>query len=309
MKKDMDGFEERYKKERGRRKKSREKIIKKCAYLEGRKEPFTLTVVNGNYTLDSILFKERMFRKGIYTPDELNFFKRVRRHVLDNEVHLMPQFEEQILRSEVRYVDVDVRPSGTVLNDVLEIDLDEAYWKTANLFGVISDDIYKLGAKGTICKQARMTALGTLAKKTGVIKYDGEGFVKETESDPLLENLWFTICKRIGDLMFRASNIAGKEFVFYWVDGIYIINTTENKRKISKMFKDAGYAVKYKKVDKVVFGDKGFTCYDDKLLEGTNEQKKRYFNFPPSKSKRSISYSESLILEEYMNNIINGRKN
>lgn len=282
--------------------KNKDVFRKKIQYLIDRKETFEVVEVNGNYSLKSDLFKEKHFRRGIYTQKELVFIGKVKRHVKKSNVALDPLFRQQVLPDHVSYIDVHIQKEGKVFDNVVEIDLDEAYWQTARILGIISEELYQQGKKGTIGKQARMTALGTLAKKSRVFKYkDGKGNL-EVVSDPLLENLWFTICKRISDVMQKAVKALGKDFIFYWVDGIYLVNTPENVKKVEQIFHESGYSTKYKEIITVSFNEKGFVCQD-------TETKQRPFNYPHYKTKKkALSYLESIELSNFFNQVLSSNE-
>jgi len=143
---DVHNYHERHMAEKKRRSKMRKIFMDKVNYLKGRGEKFTITVTNGNYKLNSDLFKEKTYKKGVYTPSELNFIKAIRKHILSNDIQLLPQFEHQTLKSDIHYVDVALVPVGTLYEDVIEIDIDEAYWKTAHILGVIDDKLYDQGS-------------------------------------------------------------------------------------------------------------------------------------------------------------------
>lgn len=281
---------------------SRETLMKKARYLADRDDEYVIKVVNGNYELISDLFHHRSFRQRDYTPSELQFLRSVRRYVTKNEIHLKPEFETQYYVKDVHYMKVASVPLGKTFENVFEIDIDEAYWKTAHLLGIISDEIYKSGQKGTISKQARLTSLGSLAKKTYYYHFKGKQLTKKRppESNPLLENLWFTICKRVSDVMHECIKEIGDEFIFYWVDGIYVQGNTENLAKCIDIFNKSGYEAKSKRIKSISFHDKGFTCNDF----GTS---KREFNYPKytAKQEKQIPYHESVALKELADKIIN----
>ena len=276
-------------------------LMKKAKYLADRNKEYVVKVINGNYELISELFHHKTVKTSDYTAKELNFIKSVKQYICKNEVYLRPEFEKQYFSEDVHYIKVSRVPLGQTFEDVFEIDIDEAYWKTAHLLGIISDSLYKKGAKGNISKQCRLTALGSLAKKVYYYEFKGKKLVRvKTDKDPLLENLWFTICKRVSDVMHEAIESLGYDFIFYWVDGIYVKGNVANITKCIEVFNDWGYNSKYKKVQKIHFHDRGFTCNDF----GKSAREFSYPNYS-SKDEKPMAYSKSEGLRSLATKILN----
>ena len=280
---------------------SKKILLDKAKYLADKGEDYTIKVINGNYELISDLFNHKTINKTSYSPPELQFIRSVKRYIIKNDIHLQPQFEKQYFAEDVHYIKVAKVPIGKKFDNVYEVDIDEAYWKTAHLLKIIDDDVYKRGQKGNISKQARLTALGTLAKKVYLYKFKGDKLDKvNTESDPLLQNLWFTICKRVSDVMNQCIKKIGKDFIFYWVDGIYMKGGIQSVSKAEEIFTNQGYNVKFKKIKQIYFHETGFDCND----YGTHI---RHFNYPytTKSGQRILKYMESLELKKLANDIIN----
>ena len=264
-------------------------------------EEYTIKVVNGNYELISKMFTHKTFKKSEYTMDELKFIKSVRGYIKRNEIYNLPHFvDNQIFPEQIHYVKVARVPKFQKFDNVCEVDIDQAYWETAYQLGIVSDEIYVAGSKGNISKKARLTALGSLAKKKYNYKFKGRDLIEMTvEKDELLENLWFTICKRVSDVMNKVIIALNGDFIFYWVDGIYFNNTPENVSKAMSVFIEYGYNSKFKKINQIYFHDTGFTANDYGEI-------KREFSYPNySKKGDTIDYAENFKLATVANKIIN----
>jgi hypothetical protein len=224
-------------------------IHDKALYLSELGEEFTLTRINSTYKLESEYFGYSQSQGDTrLTPKELGFIKRVKNHIMKNEVY--KNFLDPLYHPlDIKYVDVKKRDPETTIDNVIEIDIDEAYWRTSNILGVINDRLYNEGSKQnkTISKLTRLIALGSLAKKIERYKFRGTRLVKhEIIRSTTTQNVWYSICKRVGDLMHEASELAKDNFVLYWVDGIYIKNDPDLVKQIVKIFESNGYAVKFK---------------------------------------------------------------
>jgi hypothetical protein len=284
-----------------KRNKQYEQLLQKQQLLMEMGKEFTIEVVNGNYSLISDLFNAKTFRKSEYTVDELRFVKEVRRHIVKNEVYLQPQFQEnQVFSEDVHYVRVARVPMGKTFKNICEVDIDQAYWETAYQLGIIPEKLYVKGCKGNISKKCRLTALGSLARKKYKYTYKGDKLVDQiVDREPLLENLWFTICKRVSDVMHEVIDALGKDFVFYWVDGIYFDNTPKNVTKVMSVFLNWGYNTKFKKINQIQFHETGFTVNDYGTI-------KREFTYPNySKKGKKVDYAENFKLAQFANKVVN----
>ncbi len=276
-------------------------LLEKQKFLIDMNADYTIKVVNGNYELISEMFAHKTFKKSDYTIDELRFIKSVRLYIKKNEIYLMPQFQDnQVFSTDVHYVRVARVPMFKKFDNVCEVDIDQAYWETAYQLGLIDDAIYVKGSKGNISKKARLTALGSLAKKKYNYHFKGDKLLDTIiEKEPLLENLWFTVCKRVSDVMHNVIAELGSDFIFYWVDGIYFKNTPENVSKAMSVFIDNGYNSKFKKINQIYFHETGFTVNDYGDI-------KREFSYPKyAEQGAKIDYAENFKLASAANKIIN----
>lgn len=226
-----------------------EVIYKKALRLAKLDKEFKLIKVNNTFHLESEYFGNSTSRRSTkMNPSELGFIKRVKNYVVKNEIYL--NFVENFYNpKDIRYISISRKKPASIYENIIEIDIDEAYWKTSHILGVINDAIYHEGSKsgGTMKKNTRLVALGSLAKKIDIYWYKGNSMVKRTqERSVLTENIWYSLCKTISDLMWEAKKIAGNDFFLYWVDGIYIRNKPEKVEAITELFKKHGYQVKYK---------------------------------------------------------------
>lgn len=239
------------------------RIKKKTKVLHKQSMSYTLVVGGSSYTLDSPLFKDKAFSRSNLTNQDLVFIKKVKRHVLKNKIYV--NFLDQYFPSDISYMDVNPNLQNQKFPNAIEIDVNEAYWKTAYILGIIDEAIYEEGKKGKLGKYTRLVALGALAKRvTKFVYVDGKFSHKEEVRSELTENVWYSICKRLSDVMQGAKKILGDDYLFYWVDGIYFINTKANRKKITKYFLKNGYTSKEVETFMVGFGVKWFAVYNEK---------------------------------------------
>lgn len=266
-------------------------IQSKALYLSQIGEEFTLTRINSSFKLESEYFGSSHSRKSHnITPVELGFIRRVKNYIRKNQI-AEKFINNYYYPKDIPYVSVKSYPDGSKFDEIIEIDIDEAYWRTAYLLGVISESLYIEGSKenGKISKLARLVCLGSLAKKIHIYKFKGRRLLKnEAKRSKLTENIWYSICKRVGDLMNEAKQIAGDDFFLYWVDGIYVKNDPELVNKIKSLFTKFNYDVKTKENLEIEYSN------GRAIVKDTISGKKRPFFLSKKTTKPSYFTDEEL---------------
>lgn len=280
-------------------------IFSLASQYQKRGVPFTLTGTNGAYRLhrqdheDSRFYSQ--FKNGL-TPKELGVIRKVKNHILKNDVYL--SYTTYLNPTMITYVDIINQESGTEFNDVYEVDMDEAYWRTAFNKSIISKDIYNYGSKAKDSamdeqdrkrrKMVRLIALGALAKKSKKYIFSGKKIILTdtivSDSVKLTQNIWYSICKHVSDIMLEGKKQLGSDYLMFWVDGIYF-RGEENVSKMKSLFQKYGYEVKIKKIPKVYYQDNICHVVDD-LVDP--EENTRKFNLPKRQAKREQFTREKL---------------
>lgn len=104
-------------------------------------------------------------------------------------------------------------------------------------------------AIGGISKPSRLAAIGTLAKKSLEIEFDGEKEICMPDSkEKATEHLWHAICHGIGQKMDACAKIAGNDFLFFWVDALFVIGDKHNK-EIEEFINKCGHKCTISKLE------------------------------------------------------------
>lgn len=285
-----------------------QQIIKYAKYMSDHKIPYTLSSCNGKYSLKSDFVTERMYERGEWLiPPILGFVNKMNGYMKKNAISA--RFTQQYFEKDIVYMEAPKKPAGTILYDLIEIDIDEAYWKTAYKLGVLSDELYTMeGLREKIeeyrlenkwlkedteklLKRARLVALGSLAKKTVHYEFRGHQMLRAfTEHKYETENIWFTVCKRVSDLMLEIMSQLGSECIFFWVDGIYVRNTPENVSQVENIIHRYGYNSKKKPIHRIEYQERIFTVFEDEAGE-----RKRIFNYVDRNDKRNRRIDPELL--------------
>lgn len=269
-------------------------LLEKQKFLINNDLEYSLKICNSRYSLDSKVVKQQLLKKkSILSPQELGFVRRVRNYIKKNEFSTHENFKEELFKEDIEYIKVRPYSEPMEMVDLIEIDINNAYWDSAYLLGLLSDELHSEGLEKW-SKKARLIALGSLAKNEYEYKFKGTKKISERKTNnPFLTNLWYHICKKVSDAMLDVMELSKDKFAFYWVDGIYIKNNHELKVDIVKRFSDYGFESKIKAIDKVDFKEKNFIVHDD-----LDNEKTRKFNYTMSKDGVKKLNSTTLIKSE-----------
>ncbi len=238
---------------------SRKSLEKKIAQLKHYKVPYRMEYTNERVVIHADgVWGSWMNKESSFKANELSFIKGVKAGIIKSGTYkrVRNNFKKKGSEKKIKYFyyNKKLKP-GDLINDLHEIDVKNAYWRTAFLppLGLFDEYVYEKGL--TVSKKSRLAAIGSLAKTKGVIFFDGE---QETEGEPMrsekTEFLWNTISYKIGKLMAKASRIAGNDFLFFWVDAIFVRG--ESVKDITKLFKAAGYESSVHKCEWARFEDR-----------------------------------------------------
>lgn len=261
-------------------------LKEKAKWLHDVGKPFKLIKSGNSYELKSGFWNETASRSG-FTFKDLRFIKSVKQYV--EKYGIAVDFIDKDYKAErIDYIKVGSFKPGETLTDLVCVDVDYAYWQTAYNLRIISKGIYERGLKEDISKVVRLAALGSLAKNKTIWDFDGKVFKREAViNSKTTENLWFAICKTVGDMMASISREVGDDFVFYWVDGIYIKDKSRALNKVLNAFKERHYGTKIEHVQWVKFEDDGF------WVKGDVKDDPKHFDYTLVKSEKAMRrYSE-----------------
>jgi hypothetical protein len=166
------------------------------------------------------------------------------------------------------------------LNSVLNLDITSAYPYCLFINKLITLDTFNYLMQ--LPKNERLPAIGMIAKKSVWIEYKkGDASSWELKEGDYA-NIFFFVINQITDLMAWAAEIAGSDFLFYWVDGIFLRPGIKKAKlnEITRIFAEQGYYYKYENVkdfsivrdgDKLFINmikngeEKPYTMYDKNL--------------------------------------------
>lgn len=238
-------------------------LAKKHLFFLEHKIPFRKESTNGRTIIHAGKgWGSWMNKESVFKPSELYFIKSVKEYIIKNGTYKKVKNKftdkegnsntEQLKKIKYFYYNKKLKP-GDEFKHIKEIDLKNAYWSLTHFkLGLIDEHLYQKGL--TVSKKSRLAAIGTLAKVTKILEYDGK---TETNLDPKLSKetafLWHTISYQVGRIMARASRVAGNSFLFFWVDAIFVLPGVE--KEIIKLFKKQGFQCSVSNCEWIRFED------------------------------------------------------
>lgn len=182
-------------------------------YLKSIGIPFEM--IASNYT---VLFKaeglEKKFVSSMQGNRTFACFAKLKSELKSKPV---PEIDKDALSYFVHDFKHDM-----YVGDVINIDLKSAYATVLFRDNLISENCYRYICKGT--KQERLVSVGMLASKKQHFKFDG-GYITGMPEEIISEysNFFFYAVKRTGEIMSELKAICGNDYLFTWVDGIYVL--------------------------------------------------------------------------------------
>jgi hypothetical protein len=163
-------------------------------------------------------------------------------------------------------------------DNVLELDINKAYYRVLFNLGYIDEEFFNKCI--TLPKKIRLALVGSLATKKSIFYYE-KGILKSHEltKNDTLRNVFFQLVSIVDEALTVFQNLSGKNFLFYWVDGIYLkpyegINfdkkLLENKYNVEFSTEDINRVVVYNK-------DENQTIIASQKIKG---ERIKTFNFP-----------------------------
>ncbi len=226
---------------------------------QNRESSFKASELNFIKTVKSYILNNGVF-SGVYADAEKQQLAMVNRLRMGNKV-IINNFKADGSSKKIKYFyyNKKCRP-GMELHDVYEVDLKNAYWDTAFKMGLFDQDIYNKGLQ--VSKKSRLAAIGTLAKRESVVVFNGKTYEQPPDIRSVqTEFLWHTISHKIGRLMAKAARRAGHDFLFFWVDAIFIRG--HQREAVKALFKEAGYKYTEWPCEWVKFEEKGIKVHSE----------------------------------------------
>lgn len=135
----------------------------------------------------------------------------------------VPYYESKDIKYSVYSEILQQAPAGTVIKNVVEFDVNKAYYQCAYNLGYITKKMYETYLD--LPKHVRLRLIGTIATRKRIYSYNENGRLSDEVQiiqEPILRRVWFHICKQVDEALEYFAELAGNRFLMYYVDGIYL---------------------------------------------------------------------------------------
>jgi hypothetical protein len=162
-----------------------------------------------------------------------------------------------------------------------EVDINSAYWFAAKDYGMICEDTFEKGLE--VPKKVRLMALGSAASTKDIFSFDGENYTYQgIECNKHGRLAFFTIAKRIDDLMSNAIKIFSGQAAFYWVDALFV--KTQFSDSVIHYINGMGFECKVVDLAWIKGDKKKIETMKIKECEGVTDFERKIY-FKPKKNK------------------------
>ena len=189
--------------------------------LINEKKDFTEITTTSSKT---IIYKDlEVFISPSYIPKKYMYlFKQIRNDIKKNR-EAFQDFEEGLTVKDVKYFARKKAKLHEDIKNAVEFDLNKAYYVEAHNRGFVSDKYFQKALDAP--KKLRLVLLGSIASLKITTHYKG-GEIFEIEppaTDQFLRDVWFSICKGVGDKMYNfvKNDFLRERFLFMWVDALF----------------------------------------------------------------------------------------
>jgi hypothetical protein len=195
---------------------------------------YTNGIVYFSTTLES---REDYIKKRL-PSDELYFISKVKRHIEGN--NLMSSISANYSdRERIRFFDFNRNiAEGEVFDGAYSVDICKAYWVSAFKDGWIDEELFTAGFG--VDKRIRLASLGSFAKRKDIYKFDGKRERLKCSIEPKYPHVFFNQANNIYKVMDACKRHLGRDFLFYWTDGVYVANK-RSAGVCEEILRDYGY--------------------------------------------------------------------
>jgi hypothetical protein len=175
-------------------------------------------------------------------------------------------------------------PASYYSDQILNIDINQAYATCLYLNKLITKETFEY--LQTLQKQERLVSVGMLARGYTQFHYvDGECVKVDTFREPTAQ-IFFYVIQEINYLMNDMKFFLGKDYVMYWVDGIFFRYGTPLWRikQAEEVLLEQGYRYKYEDCKNFDYQRRG----DKIVVEMIKNGELKHFEFKPESKKEIL---------------------
>ena len=200
-----------------------------------------------------------------YSPKVFIAFNKVKKDVLESDL------AKEIMKRKHytdNYESNKLIPHSFYADKLLNIDINQAYATCLYINKIISKDTYLYIQ--SLPKTERLVCVGMLAKGYTEFKYqDGVCIDVSAYREPTAQ-VFFYVIQEINHVMRDMKFFLGKDFLMYWVDGIFFNYDTSRHRikQAEEVLLEQGYRYKYEDCKNFDYKRQGSKIVVDMIKNG-----------------------------------------
>lgn len=205
-------------------------------------------------------------------PVVFSIVKEIKRHI-DSSLNSIPCID----RNKMSYYSVSIKTKPFYSDTAYNIDINAAYPACLLLNNLIDDKLYK--RMMSLTKNERLVSIGMLASKKRIFSIIN-GQVKDYIIDESEYSKFFFHCvNEIKNVIWKCEVTAGLNFIFSWVDGLYV-TSMQSAKHCKKLLSDSGYRSTISKITDFQYTPKEESVNITFLKDSEN----KLFNIPIQKN-------------------------
>lgn len=191
-------------------------------------------------------FATYVYSDGFFLNSDFQLMRRFKKEILENASERDFDLPENGLKYCI--YNYNELQNDSDLFDVVEIDINAAYLFAFKNLGLISKKLFSDLLKTEKIK--RLKILGSISSQKIVCTYENGKMVSEIMvSDNLLRAVWFFVSYEIDRHFIYLSKVLKNDFLFYYVDGIYMRAKKEKIDFVKNYIEKNNYTCKIKNID------------------------------------------------------------
>lgn len=234
-----------------------EQALQNAKFFSALGLPHVIRSSNSTVRLEPEGGKPMVFTDNLIPRTHLNFIRRVKDGIRQSAAFGAMQAELPKYRPGVVAYIKDAGKQPGYYENVVELDINGAYWTCAYMLGYLPKKLYLegicRGEDGELIrpKMVRLIALGAMARSRTVREYYpdmGEYVYKGLDYNETEGGVFFHIAHTVGNVLNGCSEYIGANNLFlFWVDAMIVKRATVPF--VSMYMRDAGYSVKEKPLE------------------------------------------------------------
>jgi hypothetical protein len=255
-------------------------------FLKEKKEDFTVTKSSYTTTIQRENGEKHFYSEENSGNHIFSLYAKLKKEIKNSQIEV-----DDFPIENISFFNIDPLHLIEYNNsNLINIDIKSAYPTAAKNLGLISEEFYKTLMR--LNKGDRLKLIGMLASEPITIIYKfgtAVDMIKKKENEFI--PYWKIICYEIGEKMNICKDILGPDYLFFWVDGIYLSKDSANAEKVINYLKKENYLVSVDLLKNFKVNQHGQRIYVE-YQKGEDVKKFSFSDGTTQKIKKSYFYRE-----------------